>query len=77
MPAKSDWRVQAEEIAGSRGASFWIKGALAGALKRDPVDAANDAAWLAFILKARCDAILELKGRCARLVRRAEEWVPR
>ena len=37
--------------------SFWLKAALETALKRDPVDAANDAELLYEILSKRCDAI--------------------
>lgn len=39
--------------------SWWLKTALETGLKRDPVDAANDAYFLANILKEHCRAILE------------------
>lgn len=39
-------------------ASTWIKTALALAIQRDPVDAANDAEVLAEVLKDRADRIL-------------------
>lgn len=39
-------------------ASDWLKTALRGALKRDPVDAAADAEYLAELLGERCDAVL-------------------
>ena len=35
-------------------ASYWLKAALKGALKRDPVDAANDADMLARVLDREC-----------------------
>lgn len=36
-------------------ASYWLKHALAGALRRDPVDAANDAEALSALLAERAD----------------------
>jgi hypothetical protein len=39
-------------------ASVWLEDALRSALLRDPVDAANDAAFLARLLARRCDLIL-------------------
>ncbi len=39
-------------------ASEWLKSALLSALKRDPVDAANDAGILAQVLEERADRIL-------------------
>ncbi len=39
-------------------ASFWLKDALRSALKRDPVDSANDAEVLAKLLDERCREIL-------------------
>ena len=39
-------------------ASHWLKAALRSALARDPVDAANDSAVLAELLKRRCRHIL-------------------
>lgn len=50
----------AEDILASPEASFWLIAALRGALARDPVDAAADAAWLAKVLGARADALLAL-----------------
>lgn len=38
--------------------SFWLKHALTAALKRDPVDAANDAHFLANILKEHCQSVV-------------------
>ena len=38
--------------------SIWLKTALCSALRRDPVDAANDCELLAHLLKQRCDQIL-------------------
>lgn len=40
----------------------WLKDALRAALRRDPVDAVNDAEVLLEVLKVRCDAILQDKG---------------
>lgn len=40
-------------------ASHWLKSALAAALTRDPVDAANDAEVLARLLDRRCRRILD------------------
>ena len=42
----------------SQGASHWLKDALAKAVERDPVDAANDAEVLAELLARRCDEAL-------------------
>lgn len=43
-----------EEVLGDPTASSWLKDALRMALKRDPVDAANDAEVLAQLLDRRC-----------------------
>ena len=42
--------------------SFWFKNALTEALKRDPVDAANDAGLLALVLDKRADEKLAAAG---------------
>lgn len=47
-----------EEILNDPAASDWLKLALASALERDPVDAANDAEVLAAVLRGRCEAVL-------------------
>jgi len=47
-----------EEILADPAASFWLKTALRSALRRDPVDAANDSEILARLLEERCDQIL-------------------
>lgn len=39
--------------------SVWLKQALASALERDPVDAANDAEVLTELLARRCDQQLQ------------------
>lgn len=39
--------------------SEWLKGSLLGAMKRDPVDAANEAAWLAEQLGLVADEALD------------------
>ena len=41
-------------------ASYWLRDALKSALQRDPVDAANDAEFLALVLQARCEALLNI-----------------
>lgn len=48
----------AEELVASPETSAWLKAALAAALARDPIDAANDAATLAEVLNARANAKL-------------------
>jgi len=55
---KERLRVEIEGVLASTGASHWLKMALAAALERDCVDAANDAEYLAGLLGRRCDAIL-------------------
>lgn len=52
--------IEAEEILGDPSASDWLKGALRGALERDPVDGLNDALLLAATLEARLRAVLDL-----------------
>lgn len=37
--------------------SKWLREALRSAMDRDPVDATNDAEYLAQLLRERCDAI--------------------
>ncbi len=46
-------------ILADRAASRWLVSALAGALVRDPVDAANDAEVLAVVLAKRCEDVNE------------------
>ncbi len=48
----------ADAIATDPAASFWIKAALAGAMRRDPVDAAKEAQTLAAVLRRRAGEIL-------------------
>jgi hypothetical protein len=48
----------AEEIIADCATSNWLKESLSKALNRDPVDAANDADFLAVILNARAEAAL-------------------
>ena len=66
LPAAADYAAAAaslqdaltpELLLSSPSASFWLRGCLASALERDPVDAANDAELLARVLAARADAI--------------------
>ena len=52
--------IEAEEILDDPSASDWLRGALRGALERDPVDALNDALLLAATLEARLRAVLDL-----------------
>lgn len=46
--------------------SHWLKSALGDALSRDPIDAANEAEFLATVLKMRSDALLEAHGGMGR-----------
>jgi hypothetical protein len=47
-----------EEVLRDPAASLWLRNALRAALVRDPVDAANDAELLAWLLDRRCRSIL-------------------
>ena len=47
-----------DEVLGDPAASDWLKAALCSALRRDPVDAANDSEVLARLLEDTCDKIL-------------------
>lgn len=49
----------AELIMADPAASHWLTGALKSALLRDPVDAANDAEVLAYILDRHCRLLLQ------------------
>jgi hypothetical protein len=51
---------EGEAILDDPAASDWLKGALRTALERDPVDALNDALWLAATLEERLRAVLDL-----------------
>jgi hypothetical protein len=51
----------AEKLLLSPTVSVWLKAALQEALKRDPVDVANDATVLANVLNARADAQLAVE----------------
>ena len=61
MPATEDNPPEIDRILRDPAASRWLKSALATALERDPVDAANDAEVLAELLDRRCRRILEQK----------------
>lgn len=59
----ADWMAEAGDEAIKRvlndpTASNWLKGALYGALERDPIDAANDAELLARLLRERAEEVL-------------------
>ena len=58
MGAESMWRAIAEQIEANPADSYWLKDALRAALRRDVVDAANDAEVLAKVLVLRCDEVL-------------------
>jgi hypothetical protein len=47
-----------ERVLNDMSASWWLKNALLAAEKRDPVDAANDAAYLAELLGDVADDIV-------------------
>jgi hypothetical protein len=49
-----------EDMIADEGTSFWLKSALQTALKRDPVDALNDAIVLAATLEMRLRFVLDL-----------------
>ena len=53
-----------DEVLADPAASHWMKDALRSALARDPVDVANDAAFLCALLDKRADAAMEA-GRAA------------
>jgi hypothetical protein len=48
-----------EQVLADHAASFWVRSALRMALTRDPVDAANDAEFVARLLDRKCREILE------------------
>jgi hypothetical protein len=49
-----------EDVLADAGSSTWLKSALREALERDPVDALNDALFLAGILEDRVRRLLDL-----------------
>lgn len=53
-----------EEVLDDPAASRWMEDALRSALARDPVDVANEAAFLCALLDKRADAAMEA-GRAA------------
>lgn len=48
---------RANEILADPCASFWLKNALQSAMRRDPVDASNDAHVLAELLHQHCNEV--------------------
>lgn len=52
-----DIEIEIRKVMRSEEASFWLKDSLSTALKRDCVDAANDAEYLAVLLKLRCELL--------------------
>lgn len=54
MPSDSEIRRICEDPA----VSYWLRDALLGALKRDPIDAAADAGLLSLVLDKRASEIL-------------------
>lgn len=56
----------ADDVLADPAASTWLKNALSTALQRDPVNAANDAALLCFLLDKRADDALA-SARAAQL----------
>lgn len=58
MPSDADLMTMLNDPAHS----YWFKNALTEALKRDPVDAANDAGLLAIVLDKRADELLAAAG---------------
>ena len=62
MPSDEELKTMATDPA----LSFWFKNALTEALKRDPVDAANDAGLLAIVLDKRAaEMIAALSAQAA------------
>ena len=51
-----------EEVLNDPAASYWLKASLREALRRDPVDAANEAEFLAQLLRERCLELLKQEG---------------
>lgn len=51
--------IQLDQIRTNPASSFWLRDAIDSSLKRDPVDALNDAEILVQLLKARLEAIQE------------------
>jgi hypothetical protein len=49
------------EVLADAATSAWLKAALRGALRRDPVDALNDALVLAALLEAHLREVLDLE----------------
>ena len=60
MTSMPEPAIGGEEILDDPSASDWLKGALRSALKRDPVDALNDALLLAATLEERLRIVLDL-----------------
>lgn len=58
MPRNDELKSMASDPA----LSYWFKNALSEALKRDPVDAANDAGLLALVLEKRANELLVTAG---------------
>ena len=58
MPSDKELKAMATDPA----LSYWFKNALTEALKRDPVDAANDAGLLALVLDKRANELLAAAG---------------
>lgn len=52
--------ITVEEVMHDASASQWLKGALASAMERDPVDALSDALVLAAVLEDRLRQALDL-----------------
>lgn len=48
-----------EQVLQNPGTSYWLRNAIGASLKRDPVDAANDAELLSLLLARRRDEILK------------------
>lgn len=60
MSAVTNLMSEAEAILTDAASSVWMRSALESALKRDPVDAVNDALALAAVLEAHLRAQLGL-----------------
>lgn len=55
------WEAAISEVLADPAASLWLKAALRDALRRDPVDALNDALLLAALLDSHLREVMDLE----------------
>ena len=63
--------IEIQKMANDASLSYWFKKALLEALKRDPVDAANDAGLLALVLDRRAAELVSISGAQAVIAKAA------